>query len=423
MKILPRAVTRLGWSVADQALTSLANFALSAVVARTSGPADFGAFTIAFTAYLVTLSISRALATQPLLIRFSGASQSEWRRATSSAAGVVVVVGVVGGLGCLIAAWPAGGVLEEALVAVGVLMPGLLLWDIWRYAFFAAGRGRSAFMIDLVVAVVLLVLLGLITISGSTSLLWPTFAWGGTATAVAAATTIRVGVLPRPLWAGRWWHEQRDIAIRYAAEVSTDMLAGLMSYNGIAAVAGLTAVGALRASQLVLGPLNILLLGIPFVAIAEGARLLRRSAKTLRDGCLLLSAGLVTATLAWGAIALATPESLGSTFLGQTWGPARSVLVPAILATAGGGVSLGAWVGLRALGAARQSLRIRVIHSVAMLTFSLLGVAVGGTQGAAWGLAAAAWLGIGLWWLQFRSSLTAAVKGAPRQAASDAPVA
>jgi O-antigen/teichoic acid export membrane protein len=420
MRTLSHAVTRLGWSVADQALTSLANFALSAVIARTSGPADFGAFTIAFTAYLVTLSISRSLATQPLLIRYSGVSPSEWRRATSLAAGVVVAVGAVGGLICVIAAWPAGGILGEALLVVGVAMPGLLLLDVWRYAFFAAGRGRSAFTIDLAFAAALFALLGLITVSGITSLLWPTLAWGGTAATVAAATSARVGVLPRPLGAGSWWREQRDIALRYAAEVSTELFTGLVSYNGIAALAGLTAVGALRGSQLVLGPLNLVLLGIPFVAIAEGARLLRRSSGALRDACLLLSAGLVTATAAWGLIALAIPDGLGSIVLGQTWGPARSVLLPAVFATAGTGVSLGAWVGLRALGAARQSLRIRLIHSFAMVMFSLVGVALGGTEGAAWGLAAAAWLGVALWWLQFRSSLAVHMKGAVPEAASGA---
>ena len=42
---LPRqAVRRLGWGVADQAVSSLTNFAVSIYVARTLGAVQFGAF-------------------------------------------------------------------------------------------------------------------------------------------------------------------------------------------------------------------------------------------------------------------------------------------------------------------------------------------------------------------------------------------
>jgi O-antigen/teichoic acid export membrane protein len=391
--------------MADQALTSLSNFALSAVVARSVGPTDFGAFSLGFSAYLTTITLSRALVAQPLLVRYSGASLSDWRRASSSATGTALLLGAAAGLMCVIAAAFVRGILGDVLLAVGVMMPGLLVLDIWRYAFFAAARGTSAFIVDLSLVALLFTTLGLIAASGSVSAVWPILAWGGSAAIVAIGTALRLGVLPRPLWARKWWTEQRELAGRYVAESVTDSVAIMVSYNGIAFITGLAAVGALRAATLVLGPVGILLQGTSLVAIAEGVRLLNTSGRRLRNGCLLLSAALTGATVVWGIVAFAIPDSLGRALLGPTWESARSVLLPAVVATAGTSTSVGAWVGLRALGAARQSLRARVIHSVVMPIFALGGAAILGTQGAAWGLAATAWFGAGLWSLQFALSL------------------
>lgn len=403
---MPQAVGRIGWSIADQALISLANFALSAIVARTMGPTDFGAFTIAFTAYLLTLAISRSVATQPLLIRYSGTSQTEWRRGTSQAAGTVVVVGIGGGLACLAAGSLAEGALREALITVGFMMPGLMLWDIWRYAFFAAARGKSAFVIDAVLVAVLLAALAAIALFRGASVVWPTLAWGASAAAVGVVGSAHAGVLPRPLLAWTWWREQRDIALRYLLEAATESTATLMTYNGIAFIAGLAAVGTLRGAQLIFGPLNILFQGLNLVAIAEGVRLLKSSGRRLRDACLLLSAALVGATLVWGSAISAIPDSLGVLLLGPTWGPARSVLLPAILGLVAIGLIVPAWVGLRALGAASQSLRVRIISSPVTLLCGVGGAALLGVQGAAWGIAIGTGFGAALSWRQFLATLS-----------------
>jgi hypothetical protein len=306
---------------------------------------------------------------------------------------------------CVIAAAFVHGILGDVLLAIGVMMPGLLVLDIWRYAFFAAARGMWAFIVDLSLVALLFTALGLIAVSGSVSAVWPILAWGGSAAVVAIGTTFRAGVLPRPLWARKWWAEQRELAGRYVAESVTDSVAIMLSYNGIAFIAGLAAVGALRAATLVVGPVGILLQGTSLVAIAEGVRLLNTSGRRLRNGCLLLSAALTGATVAWGIVSFAIPDSVGRALLGPTWESARSVLLPVVVATAGTSTSVGAWVGLRALGAARQSLRARAIHSLVMPIFALSGAAILGTQGAAWGLAATAWFGAGLWSLQFALSL------------------
>jgi hypothetical protein len=42
------AAVRLGWGIADQAVSSITNFALGIVVARSLGAADFGASSLAW---------------------------------------------------------------------------------------------------------------------------------------------------------------------------------------------------------------------------------------------------------------------------------------------------------------------------------------------------------------------------------------
>ena len=84
-------VRRLGWGLADQALSSLTNFALAVLVARTVGTAELGAFGLAFTTYTITLGATRALCSEPLTVRYSATGEAEWREGASAATGIALV--------------------------------------------------------------------------------------------------------------------------------------------------------------------------------------------------------------------------------------------------------------------------------------------------------------------------------------------
>jgi O-antigen/teichoic acid export membrane protein len=71
-RLRSHAVRRIGWGVADQAVSSLTNFAVSIYVARTLGAEKFGAFSLAYVTYAFALNASRGLGTDPLMVRFSG---------------------------------------------------------------------------------------------------------------------------------------------------------------------------------------------------------------------------------------------------------------------------------------------------------------------------------------------------------------
>src|SRR5437764_6373982 len=70
-------VRRLGWGLADQALSSMTNFALAILVARSVSTSALGAFGLAFTTYTITLGATRALCQEPLTVCYSATGEPE----------------------------------------------------------------------------------------------------------------------------------------------------------------------------------------------------------------------------------------------------------------------------------------------------------------------------------------------------------
>ena len=91
--------------------------------------------------------------------------------------------------------------------------------------------------------------------------------------------------------------------------------------------------------------------------------------------------------------------------LGGVWHSAAELIAPVTLSVAGAGLGTGAAAGLRALGAARRSLRSQLFASACYVGGGLGGAAVAGTVGSAWGVAAATVSGSAVWWLHLRSAL------------------
>jgi O-Antigen ligase len=396
---------RLGWGVADQAMSSLTNFGVSIYVARTLGTVEFGAFSLAFATYLIVLAASRGLATDALAVRYSGVELGQWRRAVASASGTAATVGLIAGAGCVIAGLWFGQSTGAALLGLGLTLPGLLLQDSWRFAFFSAGKGRLAFVNDLVWALALVPAMLIMVVSGRSTVGWFMLAWGGSAGFAAVVGAFQARLVPRPTEAVHWLRQHRDLALRYLGESLSLSSASQIRLYGLAAIAGLAAAGSLRAAELLLGPLNTAIMGIAMMAVPEAAVLLRRSLRRLQPFCLLLSCLGAGGAIVWGMILLLLPDSVGQQILHSAWYPASALLVPVTLAVAGFGFSIGAWAGVRALGAASRSLRAQVIGSVVYLTGAFGGTVVGGAAGAAWGSAAGTLIGAGVWWWELHQGV------------------
>ncbi|SDO79294.1 Membrane protein involved in the export of O-antigen and teichoic acid [Streptomyces sp. cf386] len=394
---------RLSWGLADQAASSISNFAVGIYVARSLGVTAFGVFSLAWVTYGVVLNVSRGLATDPLVVRFSGVSDTAWRGAVARSSGTALGVGTAIGAACLVVGLALGGQVGPAFACLGVMLPGLLLQDAWRYSFFAAGTGKKAFVNDLVWGVALVPAMVVAARVGSVAAF--VLAWGASATVAAGYGYVQSGILPRTAQARAWLREQRDLGYRYLVEnVSLSGASQLRAY-GLGAIVGVGAVGAVRGAELLLGPFLAVLMGLSLVTVAEAARVLRRAPHRLGKFCLLLGGGQAVAALCWGGALLLMPDRLGELVLGDVWHSAAQLIVPVTLGVAGAGLGTGAAAGLRALAAARRSLRCQLFASACYVAGGLGGAALAGTVGSAWGVATATLAASAVWWLQLRSAL------------------
>ncbi|MFI9047043.1 hypothetical protein [Streptomyces sp. NPDC053427] len=394
---------RLSWGLADQAASSLSNFAVGIYVARSLGVTAFGVFSLAWVTYGVVLSVSRGLGTDPLVVRFSGVSDASWRGAVARSSGTALGVGAAIGAACLVVGLALGGSVGPAFACLGVVLPGLLLQDAWRYAFFAAGTGRKAFVNDLVWGIALVPAMVLAARVGSVAAF--VLAWGASAAVAALYGCLQSGIRPQLSGARQWLRTHRDLGYRYLVENTCLSGASQLRAYGLGAIVGVGAVGAVRGAELLLGPFLAVLMGLSLVTVAEAARVLRQAPRRLGTFCLLLGGGQAAAALLWGAALLLMPDRLGEFVLGDVWHSASQLIVPAVLGVAGAGLGTGAAAGLRALAAARRSLRCQLFASACYVGGGLGGAAVGGTVGSAWGVAAATVCGSAVWWLQLRSAL------------------
>ncbi|MFD9818613.1 MATE family efflux transporter [Streptomyces violascens] len=394
---------RLSWGLADQAASSLSNFVVGIYVARSLGLTAFGVFSLAWVTYGVVLSVSRGLATDPLVVRFSGVPDWSWRRAVARSSGTALGVGGAIGAACVVVGLALGGRVGPAFACLGFVLPGLLLQDAWRYAFFAAGTGRKAFVNDIVWGIALVPAMVVAARGGSVAAF--VLAWGASAAVAAAYGCLQSGIRPRMTQAREWLREHRDLGYRYLAENVGVSGAGQLRAYGLGAIVGVSAVGVVRGAELLLGPFMAVLMGLSLVTVAEAARVLRRDPHRLGVFCLALGGVQAVAALLWGAALLLMPDRLGELVLGDVWSSASTLIVPVTLGVAGAGLGTGAAAGLRALAAARRSLRCQMFASAFYVGGGLGGAAVAGTVGSAWGVAAATVCGSALWWLQLRSAL------------------
>jgi O-antigen/teichoic acid export membrane protein len=397
---------RFGWGLADQAVSSLTNFAVSLYVARSLGAVQFGAFALAYVTYSFILNASRGLATDALLVRFSGAQQPAWRRAVGSCTGTALAVGLVGGAAMLAVAMLLSGTARIAFFAMGLTMPGLMLQDSWRFAFFAASRGGQAFLNDMIWAAAMVPGLLALRFTGHETVLWFVLVWGASANVAAAAGPFQARVIPRLLDARTWVMRHRDLAFRYLAENTAFSGAAQLRITFLGVISGLAAVGSVQAAWVLMGPFLAALMGISLVTVPEAARLLKQSPRKLKLFCLAIGGGMAFAALVWGMVLqIALPIGIGHIVLHSLWRLTYPLVLPVTIWVMATCLTVGAGAGLRALGASRRSLRAMVISSVTLVVASVLGSLADDAIGAVRGMAIAGVIAVVAWWWQLRAAL------------------
>jgi O-antigen/teichoic acid export membrane protein len=401
-----RSMRRLGWGIADQGMSSLTNFAVVILVARSLGAVDFGAFSLAYVTYGFALNVSRGLASYPLQVRFSSARVEKWRQAVADCSATALATGIAAGVCVLAVAAFLRGDTRATLVALGLTLPGLLLQDNWRYAFFVASRGGHAFLNDSVWAAAQIPAILLLRLSGTRNVFWFVLAWGGAAAVAAAVGLLQARVLPNLQGIRHWLTAHRDLGARYAGSNLMASLATQARSSILAGMLGLAVVGYVQAAGTLLGPFMVIFYGIGLVTVPEGVRVLHRAPTRLPFFCTVVACGLAIAALIWGCLLLvALPRGLGNLLLGSIWHSTYALVVPATVGVVGQAFSSGAATGLSALGAAKRDLRATTIGSVGFLVCGVVGPLMGGALGTMIGAAISAWLGAALFWWEFRGAI------------------
>lgn len=410
------ALARASWNLIDQVISSATNAILAFLVARSVSSDDFGGFSVAFTIFSVCIGLSRAVAASPLSVRFSGAEPGDFRPASAAGTGTALSFGLVTGAACLVSAALLDGPVRDSLLALGLVLPGLLVQDAWRLVFFAEARPRAAAANDAFWAVLQIGAVVALTRAGWDTIGLLVFAWGASACAAALLGIRQSRTLPRlrqtRAWLRAHWSLTRYLVLEYVTLQGGQQLAMLI----IASVGTLSAVGALRGSQTILGPTTILAIGMYSFALPEFSR--RREQLGVRGwmgGALVMSAFVTGLSVLWGGLFLVLPDAIGRELLGDSWAGTRAILVAAIVQQAGAAIAIGPATMLYAMDRAKVTLSIHAVLSPLLLIGGVGGVLLDGANGAAWGFAIAFWSVVPAWWFKvLREARAQAMSGAPR---------
>jgi O-antigen/teichoic acid export membrane protein len=275
-------------------------------------------------------------------------------------------------------------------VVTGLVMPLLMLQDAGRLIFFAWSRPKLAAANDALWAAVQFLGIGLLSALTTPTAATLVLVWGGAAGVCVAVALWQLQVRP-DLWGARsWLREHRDLSGYLLAEY---LLGAGAFQGGILAVGaiigggeGLAIVGAFKAAQVVLGPLNMLATALQTFALPE---LSRRDWLTHRQRwrvALAMGGFMASVATVYALVLVVMPETAGRLLFSTSWDGAREVLLPMAIGVTAGMLCQGNALVIYSMGLARRTFRIMAIEAPLVFTLMIGGALTAGAVGAAWGM-------------------------------------
>jgi hypothetical protein len=172
-----------------------------------------------------------------------------------------------------------GGEVGPPLIAVGCVMAPLLMQDTARMIFFAQSRAELAAINDALWAVVQFTAITVLIAVGTANTWSLVLAWGSAAAVCVLLALAQLRTLPRPQAAAGWVSTHRDL-VGYLLPETLLTSGGLQaSILLVGKIVGVLGVGALRAAQVLLGPLGIVGSAVMSFALPEISRRRQMSAQ------------------------------------------------------------------------------------------------------------------------------------------------
>lgn len=397
--------TRASWNLIDQAVYSLANMLLVIVVGANMGADEFGAFAIGFLIYGIGVAVAKATSGQPLQIHHSADPIEKFRDATSRANGATLAMALVGSAGLVVVGLLLGGPVGIVLLALAACLPGLMVQDNYRMAFFANGTPHLAAVIDIAKAVLQFGFLFALIAMGWTSVGVLTLSWGlaGTLSAVMGAVLLKSW--PRLGATLDWFRDKRELVKYLLGMYVLGLGASQLGQLLIPVLGSPRDSGAIRAADTLRGPLNTLGQAALAFAVPEISRRGEMGAAARLKGMYALSIGTGLIAAVYVTALLLIPERLGTLMFNETWAGAQEVLLPMGLLSVIASATSGPGALLLGMGLAKRTFRINVIKAPLLLAMLIPATYVWGAPGAAWSMALAELIIMPFWyWTAIRGA-------------------
>jgi O-antigen/teichoic acid export membrane protein len=375
------AVKRAALTTIDQCFSSASNFVVGVVVAQISGPAGLGAYALAYTAWLMTASLHRALITDPMSIHGDARRDDSTARLGTGVAAEIALGLCAGAVVLVVAAVLLAfnsRTFGLAMLALAPWLPFLLIQDFWRWAGFMRAAPQKALANDTVFNVVQGTVMVLLLWRGLRSPEMVIAAWGVGALAGAAYGLHQFAVRRVTRGGIRLLRDRWHMSKWLTAGVITSF-GSSQAYPFITgAILGPVGLGGLRAAQtLVMGPSMVLVqaggsIGLPEASrgLADGGWSGMRRVTRWVTLLGLLSVGLVC------CVVFAAGQTLLSVLYGnefaQYWIAADLIAVATLVQT----FSLGAVLVLKTTKRTREYFNVGLVQlavsPIALVVLSLL---------------------------------------------------
>jgi O-antigen/teichoic acid export membrane protein len=369
-------VRRGGLVFADQAVSSLTNGLVGIVAARAIGPEGLGSVARALAVAYLAIAFHRAVSGEPMLVF-----------GTRNASGSLASTLAIGGLVAMATGAVAIVLGDGALGALALGLLAVLTQDWGRYAFFASGRPGCALLSDLLwmgvqsVALAAAAAIGLLHTWGILA------AWGAGGLAGAVLALVLLRPRPRPAALPLWLRATKRLSGGMTAQVLLSQGAGQVGILAISAVAGLGALGGLRAAQLLLSPATLALAALTPLLLPDLRGNVGPDLRRMRQRAGLASALGASIVLGYFGVVLLWPRTFTLVF-GEHFGLYGTLVPFAGLAALAQGLAVGPGLGVRALGEGRAVFLTQAAAVAVGMPVTIAAAARWGATGAAAGLAA-----------------------------------
>lgn len=380
--------------MASQAVSSVGNFVVPALVQANTSIAGFGRFMLAFGIGQLIVVVGDGSIGQVTLVHGAGKDRVAVR---AGAAAWGLVLGAVLGLVTCAAGLVVGGDTGALLVLTGLGAPALVGQYVTRALRFADGDPAGALRADLV-------WLGVIVVAAAADLagVWEPTARGYLAVWLVGALagsgeTLRLAAGARPPHLRAFWQRTGAQAVHLAVDAGLARSAFVVTLAAAAIVLDDAAAGALGAAVLMLSPLSVVHAAtssylVPRLVRASGIHVPPIAAVTK---VVAMVVGLTVAVAVAIVAANQLTDRLGP-FALEPNDVSGALFAATVVRYVGLGVWRGPLVALRVADVTRPVVVTRAVSTIAQLGLAVTGMAAAGLVAGAWGVAVGVWLGASL---------------------------